>query len=200
MPLAAAACSRVAAAGVARQQRQTRNTSRGRFKSSFLPRWAVGATELTSAGVSSFALPSVIFGRMVEQDRRAHRGSDELAEQADVIVTVGCGRRVLYVSNNRCLDWHLADPQGRSQCHGPGGDLPCASLWLTRTGQESEGHRVVGTPSGSRLRGCPTRIDRGVESSDGIRQERRGSHRLPGCRRGPRRPRARAGLGHEPGL
>jgi arsenate reductase len=38
----------------------------------------------------------------------------ELAEQADVVVTMGCGDECPYIPGKRYLDWDLADPKGRS--------------------------------------------------------------------------------------
>ena len=37
----------------------------------------------------------------------------ELAEQADVVVTMGCGDECPYVPGRRYVDWELADPKGR---------------------------------------------------------------------------------------
>jgi arsenate reductase (thioredoxin) len=37
----------------------------------------------------------------------------ELAERADVIVTMGCGDECPYVPGKRYLDWDLPDPKGR---------------------------------------------------------------------------------------
>jgi arsenate reductase (thioredoxin) len=37
----------------------------------------------------------------------------ELAEQADVIVTMGCGDECPYIPGKRYVDWDLADPKGR---------------------------------------------------------------------------------------
>jgi arsenate reductase (thioredoxin) len=36
-----------------------------------------------------------------------------LAEQADVVVTMGCGDACPYVPGRRYVDWDLADPKGR---------------------------------------------------------------------------------------
>jgi protein-tyrosine-phosphatase len=36
-----------------------------------------------------------------------------LAEQADVVVTMGCGDRCPYIPGKRYIDWELADPSGR---------------------------------------------------------------------------------------
>jgi protein-tyrosine-phosphatase len=37
----------------------------------------------------------------------------ELAEQADVVVTMGCGDECPYIPGRRYVDWDLEDPQGR---------------------------------------------------------------------------------------
>lgn len=37
----------------------------------------------------------------------------ELAEQADVVVTMGCGDACPYIPGKRYLDWDLPDPKGR---------------------------------------------------------------------------------------
>jgi arsenate reductase (thioredoxin) len=37
----------------------------------------------------------------------------ELAEQADVVVTMGCGDACPYIPGKRYIDWELPDPNGR---------------------------------------------------------------------------------------
>jgi arsenate reductase (thioredoxin) len=37
----------------------------------------------------------------------------ELAEQADVVVTMGCGDECPYIPGKRYIDWDLQDPAGR---------------------------------------------------------------------------------------
>ena len=37
----------------------------------------------------------------------------ELAEQADVVVTMGCGDECPYIPGKRYVDWELDDPAGR---------------------------------------------------------------------------------------
>jgi protein-tyrosine-phosphatase len=37
----------------------------------------------------------------------------ELAERADVVVTMGCGDACPYVPGRRYIDWDLPDPKGR---------------------------------------------------------------------------------------
>jgi protein-tyrosine-phosphatase len=46
--------------------------------------------------------------------RRPQRLTDELAEQADVIVTMGCGDSCPYFPGKRYVDWDLPDPQGQA--------------------------------------------------------------------------------------
>jgi arsenate reductase (thioredoxin) len=46
-------------------------------------------------------------------DRTPRRLTDELAGQADVVVTMGCGDECPYIPGRRYLDWELDDPKGR---------------------------------------------------------------------------------------
>jgi arsenate reductase (thioredoxin) len=46
-------------------------------------------------------------------DRRPQRLTDELAQQADVVVTMGCGDACPFIPGKRYLDWDLPDPKGR---------------------------------------------------------------------------------------
>ena len=46
-------------------------------------------------------------------DRTPQRLTTELAEQADVIVTMGCGDECPYIPGKRYIDWDLPDPKGR---------------------------------------------------------------------------------------
>jgi len=46
-------------------------------------------------------------------DRRPQRLTRELAEQADVVVTMGCGDACPYIPGKRYVDWELEDPKGR---------------------------------------------------------------------------------------
>jgi len=45
--------------------------------------------------------------------RVPQRLTAELAEWADVVVTMGCGDRCPYVPGTRYVDWDLPDPKGR---------------------------------------------------------------------------------------
>ena len=46
-------------------------------------------------------------------DREPKLLTRELAEQADVVVTMGCGDECPYIPGKRYLDWDLEDPKGR---------------------------------------------------------------------------------------
>jgi arsenate reductase (thioredoxin) len=39
--------------------------------------------------------------------------TSELAQQADIVVTMGCGDQCPYVSGKRYIDWELSDPAGQ---------------------------------------------------------------------------------------
>ena len=46
-------------------------------------------------------------------DRRPQLLTRELAEQADVVVTMGCGDQCPFIPGKRYIDWELQDPQGQ---------------------------------------------------------------------------------------
>ena len=45
-------------------------------------------------------------------DRRPQLLTRELAERADVVVTMGCGDACPYIAGKRYIDWQLPDPSG----------------------------------------------------------------------------------------
>jgi protein-tyrosine-phosphatase len=45
-------------------------------------------------------------------DRKPKALTRELAEQADVVVTMGCGDACPYIPGKRYIDWDLPDPKG----------------------------------------------------------------------------------------
>jgi protein-tyrosine-phosphatase len=47
-------------------------------------------------------------------DRTPRLLTRDLAERADVVVTMGCGDECPYVPGKRYIDWELLDPKGRS--------------------------------------------------------------------------------------
>jgi protein-tyrosine-phosphatase len=46
-------------------------------------------------------------------DRTPQLLTRELAEQADVVVTMGCGDQCPFIPGKRYIDWELPDPSGR---------------------------------------------------------------------------------------
>ena len=46
-------------------------------------------------------------------DRVPRKLTRDLAEQADVVVTMGCGDECPYIPGKRSIDWDLEDPNGR---------------------------------------------------------------------------------------
>jgi protein-tyrosine-phosphatase len=62
---------------------------------------------------------------------RPRRLTDELAERADVIVTMGCGDSCPYFPGKRYVDWDLPDPKGQP-------------LEAVRETREEIGRRVAG--------------------------------------------------------
>ncbi len=46
-------------------------------------------------------------------DRRPRRLTRELAEEADVVVTMGCGDACPVIPGKRYIEWELPDPKGR---------------------------------------------------------------------------------------
>jgi arsenate reductase (thioredoxin) len=47
-------------------------------------------------------------------DRRPRKLTRELAEEADVVVTMGCGDECPYIPGTRYINWNLPDPKGRA--------------------------------------------------------------------------------------
>ncbi len=46
-------------------------------------------------------------------DRKPQLLTRELAERADVVVTMGCGDECPYIPGKRYIDWDLPDPKGQ---------------------------------------------------------------------------------------
>jgi arsenate reductase len=47
-------------------------------------------------------------------DRVPHKLTQEDAEWADLVVTMGCGDACPYIPGKRYVDWNLPDPSGRA--------------------------------------------------------------------------------------
>jgi arsenate reductase len=95
------------------------NAGRSQMSAAFFEQEAGRAHEARSAGTTPVAAvhPEVVEAmreRGVDlANRRPQRLTDELAEWADVVVTMGCGDECPYIPGKRYLDWDLPDPKGR---------------------------------------------------------------------------------------
>ena len=97
------------------------NAGRSQMSAALFERAAAGRHRALSAG--SVADPDktihpVVIEAMREigidlSDRRPRRLSDELVEQADVVVTMGCGDACPYIPGKRYVDWQIEDPKDR---------------------------------------------------------------------------------------
>src|SRR5437764_9813371 len=95
------------------------NAGRSQMSQALFERAAGGAHEARSAGTqpAERVHPEVVevmreVGVDLE-DRRPVKLSTEMAEWADVVVTMGCGDECPHVPGRRYLDWDLPDPKGR---------------------------------------------------------------------------------------
>jgi protein-tyrosine-phosphatase len=97
------------------------NAGRSQMSAALFERAAAGRHRALSAG--SVADPAGrVHPRVVEvmrelgidlSGRRPQRLTTALAEQADVVVTMGCGDACPYIPGTRYLDWDLPDPKDR---------------------------------------------------------------------------------------
>jgi arsenate reductase len=46
-------------------------------------------------------------------DRKPQLLTRQLAEQADIVITMGCGDRCPFIPGKRYIDWELPDPSGQ---------------------------------------------------------------------------------------
>jgi arsenate reductase (thioredoxin) len=95
------------------------NAGRSQMSQALFEREADGLHEARSAGTTpgERVHPEVV-ETMRElgvdlAERRPQRLTDDLAQWADVIVTMGCGDECPYMPGKRYIDWDLPDPKGR---------------------------------------------------------------------------------------
>ncbi len=94
------------------------NAGRSQISQALFARAAGGAHASDSAGTKPLAAihPAVV--AVMEEvgvdlsGRRPQRLGRELAEWADLVVTMGCGDECPYIPGRRYLDWDLEDPSG----------------------------------------------------------------------------------------
>ena len=95
------------------------NAGRSQMSEALFTRAARGRHEARSAGTTPGErvhpeVVAVMDELGVDLRDRVPRGlTPELAEWADVVVTMGCGDECPYVPGTRYLDWDLPDPKGR---------------------------------------------------------------------------------------
>jgi arsenate reductase len=95
------------------------NAGRSQMSQALFERVAEGRHEAASAGTrpAEHVHPEVVevMGELgIDLDGRPPRGlTRDLAEWADVVVTMGCGDECPYIPGKRYLDWELDDPAGR---------------------------------------------------------------------------------------
>ena len=95
------------------------NAGRSQMSAALFERAAEGRHSASSAGTTP---AERVHPEVVEvmrelgidlADRVPRRLTRELAEQADVVVTMGCGDECPYIPGKRYIDWDLPDPKGR---------------------------------------------------------------------------------------
>jgi arsenate reductase (thioredoxin) len=96
------------------------NAGRSQMSEALFERTATGRHEARSAGTTP---ADRVHPEVVEAlaelgidiaDRVPQRLTDELAQWAEVVVTMGCGDQCPYLPGKRYIDWDLTDPHGRS--------------------------------------------------------------------------------------
>lgn len=97
----------------------THNAGRSQMAQALFERAADGRHAAASAGT---APADRVHPEVVEvmrelgidvADRRPKLLTRQLAEQADVVVTMGCGDECPFIPGKRYIDWDLDDPKGR---------------------------------------------------------------------------------------
>ncbi|HXM58610.1 MAG TPA: arsenate reductase ArsC [Candidatus Dormibacteraeota bacterium] len=95
------------------------NAGRSQMSEAVFERVAGGRHQAASAGTApaEHVHPEVVqVMRELNVDlsqRTPQRLTAELAQWADLIVTMGCGDECPYIPGKRYLDWDLLDPKGR---------------------------------------------------------------------------------------
>ena len=95
------------------------NAGRSQMSAALFERAAEGRHEALSAGTTPAArvhpeVVEVMRELGIDLSGRVPRKlTTELAERADVVVTMGCGDACPYIPGKRYIDWDLEDPTGR---------------------------------------------------------------------------------------
>jgi arsenate reductase len=95
------------------------NAGRSQMSQALFERAAAGRHEARSAGTEPAERVHPEVAEVMAEigldvaTRRPQRLTTELAQWADVIVTMGCGDACPYVPGKRYIDWELTDPKGQ---------------------------------------------------------------------------------------
>jgi arsenate reductase len=95
------------------------NAGRSQMSAALFERAAAGRHHATSAGTTpgDRVHPEVVEAMNEVGIDLAEKVpqllTTELAERADVVVTMGCGDACPYIPGKRYIDWNLPDPKGR---------------------------------------------------------------------------------------
>jgi protein-tyrosine-phosphatase len=95
------------------------NAGRSQMSRALFDRAAAGRHAADSAGTTPAARVHPEVAEVMREvglevgDRTPQKLTRELAERADVVVTMGCGDECPVIPGKRYLDWDLPDPKGR---------------------------------------------------------------------------------------
>jgi arsenate reductase (thioredoxin) len=95
------------------------NAGRSQMSGALFDRAAAGRHAADSAGTTPAARVHPEVAEVMREvglevgDRTPQKLTRELAERADVVVTMGCGDECPVIPGKRYLDWDLPDPKGR---------------------------------------------------------------------------------------
>jgi protein-tyrosine-phosphatase len=95
------------------------NAGRSQMSRALFERAAGGRHTAESAGTEPIDRPHPEVIEVMRElgidvgDRIPQKLTREMAERADVVVTMGCGDHCPYVPGTRYIDWHLPDPKGQ---------------------------------------------------------------------------------------
>jgi arsenate reductase (thioredoxin) len=95
------------------------NAGRSQMGQALFERAAGGAHGAASAGTTPADRVHPEVAQVMDElgldvhDRVPRALTDDLAQWADVVVTMGCGDECPYIPGKRYIDWDLRDPHGR---------------------------------------------------------------------------------------
>jgi arsenate reductase len=118
----------------------TQNAGRSQLSEALFRRAAQGRHESRSAGTRPAEQVHPVVAEAMRElgldisGNRPQQLTDDLAQWADLVVTMGCGDECPYIPGKRYIDWDLLDPA----------DLPIEQVRLVRDDIEARVHDLVG--------------------------------------------------------